>query len=170
MLFRSTKELKSNETRPMGGDDKCGIAIALDIARTTDIPMKLFFSVKEEIGCVGARYAVDNHFGFFLDCNYGITIDRKSGSHICVTTGGERNASNYFIGELAKWACVSGIAPSFEAGSSSDNKVLKALVPNFVNVSAGYYRPHSNQEYVKVNEVKLIRTWIRNFVLKGDVK
>lgn len=165
-----TKKLTSNESRPMGGDDKCGMAIALDIARTTEIPMKILFNVQEETGCHGSDYAIKNHFDWFDDVLYGLTIDRRGADHICVTTGGERSASNYFIGELAKWACISGIAPKFEKGSMSDNFGLKALVPNFINISAGYYSAHRNSEYVQIDELKLIRNWVKNFLTKGDIK
>jgi|LGOV01.1.fsa_nt_gb hypothetical protein len=163
-----TKQITSNKVRPMGGDDKCGIAIALDIAKSTDIPMKILFTVQEEIGCVGSEYAMKAYPTFFDDCAYGITIDRRGGNHICVTTGSERNANNYFIAELAKWAVISGIMPAFERGLMSDNYNLKYLVPNFINVSGGYYDAHRDSEYIKYDEVKLIRTWIKNFILKSD--
>jgi len=163
-----TKKITSNKTRPMGGDDKCGIAIALDIARTTEIPMKILFTTEEETGCNGATFAAKNHADWFEDILYGLTIDRRGGNHICVTTGSERNGSNYFIAELAKWAIISGINPSLEKGSMSDNFTLKYLVQNFVNVSAGYYEAHRNSEYIKFDEVKRIKTWLKNFILKGD--
>jgi len=165
-----TKKLTSNETRPMGGDDKCGIAVALDIAKSTKIPMKILFTVEEETGCNGAGYVLKNHSDWLKDVAYGVTIDRRDKNHICVTTGNERNAGNYFIGELAKWAIISGIFPKFEKGSMSDNFYLKNAVPNFINISAGYYNAHRNSEYIQVDELKKIKNWVKNFLLKGNIK
>lgn len=163
-----TKKITSNGTRPMGGDDKCGIAIAMQLAMTLDLPIKLFFSVQEEIGCIGVKYAIENNQDFFEDCMYSITCDRKGGTDICVTTGGEQNANNYFIAEMAKWGIITGVPITLAAGTSSDNFYIKKITKNAINLSAGYYSPHTNYEYVMYNEVKMVYRWVKNFITKGD--
>lgn len=160
---KKTKKLTSNETRPMGGDDKCGIAIALQVAKETDIPMKILFTVQEETGCNGVKYVQENNEQFLSDLKYSITIDRKHGNELLITSGGVRNCSNLFAGELAKWGIITGIPIKLENGSLADVCILRNYT-EAVNISAGYYEPHRNNEYVKFNEVLFIKEWVKNFV------
>lgn len=166
-LTYNKKEMKltSNEVRPMGGDDKCGIAIALQIAKETSIPMKLLFTVQEETGCNGVRNVAEKNPEFLSDVIYSITIDRKYGNELLISSANVRNCSNLFAGELAKWGIISGIPIKLENGGLADVCVLRDCNMEAVNVSAGYYEPHRNSEYVKFNEVLLIKDWIKNFML-----
>jgi len=164
-----TSKLTSNGTRPMGGDDKTGIAIAIELAKVMPKQsFKFLFTVEEEIGCIGIKYAIEHHAKFFEDCLYSITCDRKGSSDICVTTGGERNVNNYFLAELAKWGIVTGVPVILAQGSSSDNFYIKRLVSNAVNISAGYHSPHTNSEYIIVDETIRTLRWVRNFIERTD--
>ena len=158
-------KLTSNEIRPMGGDDKCGIAIALQIAKETDIPMKLLFTVQEETGCNGVRNVAKKNLKFLSDVMYSITIDRKYGNELLISSANVRNCSNLFAGELAKWGIIAGIPIKLENGGLADVCVLRDCNMEAVNISAGYYEPHRNSEYVKFDEVLSIKEWVKNFML-----
>lgn len=162
-----TNEIKSNGVRPMGGDDKCGIAIALQVARETSIPMKILFTVQEEVGCLGVKNIEKNYLDFLSDVKYSITIDRKSGNHLLVTSAGKANCTLKFLAELAKFAILANIPVSLENGSVADVCVIREHVKDAMNISAGYYNPHTNDEYVKFNEVEKIKEWVRMFMTKS---
>jgi Pyruvate/2-oxoacid:ferredoxin oxidoreductase delta subunit len=68
-------KITGDESRVLGGDDKCGIALALATARALpELPMKLLFTVGEEKGCIGAKEFCDKNKKWFADCKYSITI------------------------------------------------------------------------------------------------
>lgn len=165
-LYYDEKNMKlsSNEIRPMGGDDKCGIAIALQVAKETNVPMKILFTVQEETGCNGVKYVEKERLDFISDLKYSITIDRKHGNELLITSGGIRNCSNFFAGELAKWGIATGIPIKLENGSLADVCVIRNYT-EAVNISAGYYSPHTNSEYIEFSEVLLIKEWVKNFIL-----
>lgn len=161
----NTGVITSNETRPMGGDDKCGIAIALEVARKTGtMPMKLLFTVSEEVGCVGIKHIYKHNADFLKNVDYDITIDRRGGDNICLYSAKQKNCSNYFAGELAKFAIISGIRVQIVDGSIADVLHMKPYIENVVNISAGYYEPHTNKEYVKFFEVERIAKWVEYFL------
>lgn len=160
---------KGSGKRVLGGDDKCGIFIALEIARLLPHqPLKILFTVKEEIGCVGIKEAV-KRTEWFSDVLYSITIDRKGGNHILWSQLGVRSCSNTFAGQLAMRAIESGIAVEIMDGSVSDTIYLREIVPESVNVSAGYYDPHTEEEYIRLQDVAKIINWLSHFIINYEV-
>ena len=152
-------------SRPIGGDDKCGIAMALSIAeRNLEMPMKLFFPVSEEIGCVGSSYAINNHQDFFIDNLYSITIDRNGNDDICFTSAGGNNGRKKFMLQLfASWA-INGIIPVKASGATADVVKIREVVYDCVNIACGYFNPHTNNEYVDIEGYVNILLALDHFV------
>lgn len=168
---KKTLQITSNKTRPMGGDDKCGIAIALQVAKDIgDKPLKLMFSAKEETGCQGVQFAIQNSPDFFSDVRYCITIDRRDSYHLCYTSAGVENCTLPFLAEMAKWGIINRIPVSIEKGSTADVVFLRNLITDTINISAGYFSSHTNNEYVDFKAVHRIRGWVRDMLTKSIYK
>jgi hypothetical protein len=151
--------------RVLGGDDKCGIFIALELARLLpDMPFKILFTIKEEIGCVGISHFVKNNPSWFDDVCYSLTIDRRGGDNLLWSQLGTRSCSNDFASRLAMIGIRCGIPIKIEDGSLADVVHIRELVPESVNVSAGYYSPHSTDEYIKLLDVVKIIQWLCKFI------
>jgi putative aminopeptidase FrvX len=138
---------------PLGADDRAGIAIILDVlVRLSNLPfqgkLKLAFTREEEIGCVGSGCLDED----WLDgTDLAIVVDRR-GSRDIVT----HNRSLDFCGPQVA-AFFAGIGrrcgmPDWSPvrGGVSD-AVTYALcgIPS-VNLSAGYWNEHTEEEFVDV--------------------
>ena len=156
--------------RVLGGDDKCGIFIALEVARLNPkMPMKILFTVQEEIGCVGIDHVAAHDYKFFNDISYSLTIDRKGGEDLLYKQLGTQSCSNEFALALAKHALNADINVHFNNGNVADVITIRDLVNNAVNISAGYYNAHCSTEYVDLNDVKKIIKWVDNIVNDAEL-
>ena len=50
-------------------------------------------------------------------------------------------------------------------GSVADVIHIRNLVPNSVNMSAGYYNAHTSDEYIVPSDVDRIIGWVKNILL-----
>lgn len=158
-------KIVGNGSRPIGGDDKCGIAMALQIAMDNpDMPLKLFFSVGEEIGCVGVRHAVKHHRSFFEDVLYSVTIDRRGSRDLCISSSSGRNGRNSFMRQLSDAYWAVNIIPNYVDGSSADVVCIREVVYDCVNISCGYEDPHTCNETVVIDNFMQLYTMLNHFV------
>jgi hypothetical protein len=151
----------------LGADDRAGIAIALHVAervRRTRFrgTLKLAFTVREEIGLVGARH-IDP--AFMRDVDAAIVIDRRGNRDIVTSCGGVIPFCDPVFGRLfeeaGKRAGMSGW--KMTAGGPSDAVVFaRDFGISTVNLSAGYRNEHTDREtldYAAAHETaKLIET------------
>jgi len=157
----TTGRITSNGLRALGGDDKCGIAIALNVARVQpDIPMKILFTVAEEVGCKGIDYFVQNNAPWLKNVKYAITIDRRGNNNLLTYACGKQNCTAEFAGELVKTAMKTGLLVELANGSISDVVTLRQYIANTVNISAGYHNPHTTDEWVSFPAMIAISEWI----------
>lgn len=167
-----TYEITGSGGRVLGGDDKCGIFIALTaLEKLKDLPAKVLFTVEEEIGCLGVDAFVRTKAGqrFLKDVGYSLTIDRKGGADLLYKQTGSRSCTWEFAGKLAYHGIKEGVPVKLENGSVADVITIRDFVPNSVNMSAGYYSPHSEDEYVKFDEVVKIIKWVQNILQDKDL-
>lgn len=157
--------IKSNKLRIMGGDDKCGISIALQTAREMPrVPMKILFTVQEESGCIGVEYFTEENSAWLNDVKYSITIDRRDNDNLLMYSSGRPNCSAEFAALLAKIGIMSGISVKMDHGTIADVIELRKFVKETVNISAGYHNPHTVDEYVDFDAMWEIKNWIKNIV------
>lgn len=155
----------SGKYRVLGGDDKVGVFMALKIAeKCPDLPMKILFTVEEETGCNGVKYFVENNAKWLGDVKYSLTVDRRDTCHLLWSQKGTRSCSNDFAGELIYHGVNEGIPVRIQDGGSADVVILRDYVPNAVNMSAGYFKPHTSSEYIVPSAVDKIFGWIKNIV------
>ena len=136
------------EMRGLGADDKNGIWVALKCLKKYDV-LKCAFFVGEEIGCLGSD-AVD--MNFFADCRWVVQCDRKGGSDLITMAGMEQLCSAEFL-EATDCARF-GYAKA--NGLMTDVMTLKerGLAVSCINMSCGYYAPHTEKEYTVVSELE----------------
>lgn len=150
--------------RVLGGDDKCGIFLALEIARNTEMPLKLLFTVGEELGCLGIKQFVKTSPEWFKNVAYSITIDRRGGDNLLSSQLGVRSCTRKFAAELAMAGIMESIPVKIEDGSVADVIYIRELVKDAVNISAGYHNAHDEDEFIIWSEVEGIFRWVKRFM------
>ena len=134
----------------IGGDDKCGVFVCLSLLEHFDI-LKASFFVEEEIGMLGSKQADPEFFKmwgmrsnlmplvligylrYVVELNYLI---RNFKTHITniLSEGGYTKFSN------DPFTDVNQLAQKFDF--------------NCLNLGCGYYKQHSDNEYVVIEEVE----------------
>lgn len=150
ILYAMNVEL--GEQVGIGGDDKVGIYITLQLLKDLD-NIKAVFYRNEEIGCLGSKHSIQHEKSFYNDCNFILQCDRKYKSDFITRSGGTKMCSTDFINSVTPYMEKYGFKE--ETGISTDvDKLVKGDVGiSCVNISSGYYRPHTDTEIVKISEV-----------------
>ena len=125
----------------IGGDDRCGVWMILQILRTANC--HVLFCEDEETGGHGARAFTKS--GIKPDVNYIVELDRTGSNdavfYQCRNRQFERHINSF------------GFQTAF--GSFSD---ISILAPHLnlaaVNLSTGYYHAHQPGEYVRLDKVE----------------
>lgn len=127
----------------LGGDDKCGIWLALNALRTFPY-LKCAFFRDEETGCEGSH---DADLDFFADCAFVLQGDRRGNGDFVDRIGGDLSSPE-FLAAVRPLLAKHGFRPSW--GASTDVGALKrdGLPISAANMSAGYHNYHSRDEYV----------------------
>lgn len=125
----------------IGGDDRCGVYMILEIIRETKC--HVLFTEDEEIGCVGARAFAAGKIR--PQINYIVEVDRR----------GSNDAVFYRCDNPDFAEFVNSFGFETACGSFSDISVIApALGVAAVNISAGYYNEHSLHEYIDLVAVE----------------
>ena len=132
----------------LGADDKNGVFICLNALEKYD-NIKIAFFVDEEIGCCGSS-AVD--MSFFDDCRFVIEPDRREGHDFISSMSGVDVCSNDFVNASG----FGDFGYKFDEGSVTDVLTLleRGLKISCLNLSCGYYHPHTGQEVTDIDELE----------------
>lgn len=133
----------------IGGDDRCGIYALNKIYEMSAVKPFLLFTCNEEVGGIGAKVFCNCLRDKFLSslCNSFkliIEIDRKGNNdavyYDCVNPNFEHYISSKgFQTALGSFSDISLIAPTLGVAA--------------VNLSAGYYNPHTLHEFINLQEL-----------------
>ena len=175
-LIESRKIVKNNgiwssSEGILGADDRAGIAVILELAKTLHLDkdfsgkVKFIFTVEEEIGLVGASNVAEY---FLWDVDAAIVIDRRGTGDIVTSCGGYISFCNedygYWIEQQAIEAGLDGWQCT--AGGSSDTRIWAQHGIQSVNLSTGYYNEHTEDEMLDVNAcyntAKLVKAILKN--------
>ena len=131
----------------IGGDDRCGVYIILSLLRQLPYKPYILFTMGEEVGCVGAKAFVKwlcDDPDMLPDLKFIVEYDRK-GNKDCVFYNCDNKDFEKF---------VEGFGFKTAYGTSSDIKVIAPeLGAAAVNLSSGYYNPHTEHEYVCMSDM-----------------
>jgi putative aminopeptidase FrvX len=146
-----------NKQTGIGGDDKAGVFVCLELLEHFDT-IKAAFFVSEEVGCLGS-YLSDPEF--FQNVGYAIQFDAPFNNWVSHYSDGVKlfSVDSEFFEK---------IHPVFENNLPgygiktlgnhpyTDVSALKSLYDfSCVNYSVGYYNMHSIYEYVSIFDVEL---------------
>ena len=129
----------------IGGDDRCGVYIILSLLNKLSFKPYIVFTMDEEIGGIGASAFVKYiNNANAPDLKYIVEFDRK-GNEDCVFYDCDNDDFTKF---------VEGFGFKTAFGSFSDiSTIAPALGVAAVNLSSGYYNPHTEHEYVSMNDM-----------------
>jgi len=135
----------------VGGDDKAGIAICLDLILKHDKIIGAFFK-EEETGCHGSQH-LDTEV--LKDIGYAIQFDAPGNNWVSYVCNGVQLFNKDFyniISPLFKKYDVDNIR-SYDP--FTDIHIIKQRIPvNCLNLFAGYINMHTKFEYVVIDYVK----------------
>lgn len=132
--------------RPIGGDDKVGVAIALTIGEIMpDVSVWLF--ADEEVGLVGS-----NNVENIDPVDLAIQFDRRGAVDLIPKIGQTNIASKRTAGKVLR--LLTHRVP--ENGGSTDVAALvrRNIAQCAFNFSCGYYAPHTAREYIVYAEAQ----------------
>lgn len=133
----------------IGGDDKVGIFVALQAMKRLDVCKAAFFR-EEEIGCKGSAQA---NMDFFSDTEFVIQCDRQGMEGVVDSIYGielyDSNFSKKINDILLKYnrkEIDGGLTDVYQLAENG-------LDVCCMNVCCGYYRPHTDDEFIVVSHV-----------------
>ena len=128
----------------IGGDDRCGIYMILNIIRTHKC--SVLFCEDEEIGCVGSRkFCQTEYINDLSDLKYLIELDRANSTDAVFYRCDNPEFTKFIVDNTGYKKA---------RGSSSDiAKLAPACKIAAVNLSCGYYKAHTTLEYVVWEEM-----------------
>lgn len=133
----------------IGGDDKCGVFICLELLRLMP-KLKVALFVGEESACIGSE---DVDLKWFDDCGYIIGIDRYGKSDYIDHYFNSKTTSKRF--NRAVRDCINAYGYKSHSGIITD--VFTLLTNNVglscCNMSCGYYFHHTKDEFVIIDDV-----------------
>ena len=147
----------------IGGDDKVGIFCALEALQTFDT-IKIAFFRDEEVGCIGSGLA---DMDFFSDVSFVLQADRRGYKDFVRKISGNMLYDDKFANAIEEVLVKYGKEECL-LGGSTDVNVLhrKGIGVAVANCSCGYYKPHSDGEYVVISEVFATSDLFRDIILE----
>lgn len=134
----------------IGGDDKVGIYIALEMLRSVDV-IKVAFFRDEEHGCLGSAEADMN---WFKDVEFVLQCDRQGYKDFVSDIYGQKLFDRSFSKAISKILTKYGKKENPQGGLTDVYQLLEnGLDVCVANISCGYYRPHTDTEVIVISEV-----------------
>lgn len=159
-IERDEKTGKISSPQGIGGDDRCGVYMILDIVKKYNC--SVLFCEDEETGGKGATKFIASKYADGVDVKYIIELDRK----------GATDAVFYDCDnpDFTKFICENYFTEAY--GSFSDISILAPdLGVAAVNLSSGYYNAHTTTEYVMEYEIADILAGVYDILDRtGDTK
>ena len=149
---------KNRRVENLGADDKNGVFICLECLKKHDA-IKVVFFREEETGCRGSSEAM---MSFFDDIRFVIQPDRKGNSDLITNISYSELCSEKFLEEVEpeKWGYRE------ENGLMTDVLTLKenGLGVSCINVSCGYYNPHTDEEVTVKKDLMKSLSFIEHII------
>jgi hypothetical protein len=127
----------------IGGDDRNGVYSVLEVAKRYNC--SVLFCEQEEVGGVGAEKFIKAKLAKSLEFNYIIEFDRKGNNdavfYNCDNPEFEEFITrDFYTTAYGSFSDISVLAPFFDCAA--------------VNLSCGYYKAHTKDEYVVISEME----------------
>ncbi len=135
----------------IGGDDKAGVAIILMLAAQTVHPFKVLLTTHEEMPFATRGGSREIPASFYENVSVSFTLDRRGGGDLINEISRRKLCSNELVRLIREHG--GGCMALYRAteGLMADAMNIARYVPA-VNMSVGYYTPHSVGDYIFVPE------------------
>jgi hypothetical protein len=134
----------------LGADDGAGIWLMLKMIEAR-VPGTYLFHLDEECGCRGSRGIVEHHGDWLSQFKRAISFDRPGTTDVITHFAGVRGCRDRFAEDLSVKLSsrLSGYALTrCNSGGLTDVRHYVGLIPECTNLSAGYHRQHSPDEWL----------------------
>lgn len=163
-------EIKKGEQKVLwspqgiGGDDRCGIFMIVELLRSTNFRPAIVFCEDEEIGCIGAgkfaKWLSENADTKELALKYIVELDRRNGNDAVFYDCGNEDFIDYitsttgYVEARGSYSDICEISPELDIAS--------------VNLSCGYYKEHTLDHYVVVEEMEKTFLAVKTLLAGAD--
>jgi tripeptide aminopeptidase len=157
-----------NQKTGIGGDNKAGVFVCLELLLTQDI-LKAGFFVSEEVGCIGSKLC---DLDFMQNVGYFMQFDAPFNNWVSQFSDGVKlfsKDSSFFkkINPIFKKNLPNFNKVGYGYHPYTDVSVLGAYFNRAcVNYSVGYYNMHTKNEYVIIDDVELCLNVAKKLLLK----
>jgi len=138
----------------IGGDDKCGIFICLELLKQLD-KVKIGLFVSEETGCHGSSKCDES---FLTDVGYITQYDAPGNHLISEICSGVRlfeRDSEFFEKSILVIENAFGNEMLVQSHPYTDVSQLKKKIDvSCINMSCGYYNMHTKEEFISIDDVE----------------
>lgn len=148
-IIKSPREWRANGA-PLGADDGAGCAMLMHLIHA-DVPGYYIFTQGEEVGGIGARFLSKNSERLLSSFDRAIAFDRRATDSVITHQGYGRCCSDVFAEDLSYQlqGCGLWYSPD-DTGVYTDTAEFVDYIPECTNLSVGYYREHSEHEYLDI--------------------
>ena len=138
----------------IGGDDKVGVAMCLSLLKDCE-NIKVVFYRDEEDGRKGSTQSILHNKEWYKDCSFLLACDRRGHSDLILEAGGCSNSmiSDDFKNDFEHIFKKYNFKKANGSVSDATNLFEKGIDISCLNVSVGYYNPHTASEYVDIRDV-----------------
>lgn len=134
----------------VGGDDKCGVYLAIAVANSLPA-CKVYFPYDEEVGCIGSNKCRKE---FFDDVYFMIQGDRRHNTADFIVNTNGINVVTDAVKLLVK-PIIKRHAYSFNEGTMTDIGTITEITGVCsTNLSAGYFDAHTKAETVSISKLQ----------------
>lgn len=144
LTYLSALDPTNNKKTGIGGDDKCGIYICLELLKKID-NIKVAFFVEEECGMIGSKNLAKT---FFEDVGYAIQFDAPTNNWFSYSCSGVRLWTEEFF------SAIKGVLENHKIDNVSKDPFtdIVQIRKNFdfccAVLPTGYYNQHTPNEFV----------------------
>jgi hypothetical protein len=139
----------NGDPRGIGGDDKCGLYACVIAAQSLQ-NVGVLITRDEEIGCVGASMVLEE---LLIRPGCFIQLDRRGNDDAVRDIGGPISSQAW---QDAMTPVLAQYGYKWSYGSITDVGTLAGdLFLSSVNLSAGYWRPHSDNEFISETDLEV---------------
>ena len=137
------EEGKITSPEGIGGDDRCGVYMILQILKRIDCYVAFFED--EEIGGIGSHKFAKTEICKKIDVNYVIELDRMNANDAVFYECDNEEFEDFVTREFFKtnWGSFTDIC-----------EICPQIGVAGVNLSCGYYKQHTSNEYVVLDEME----------------
>lgn len=159
-VFDLSKRYIKGMKNGIGFDDKAGIMAIISLWRHFKTQrFRIIFPADEEVGGEGAKMIPEDMFN---DAKWILELDRRGDKDVIQTSGTTRLCSDEFVG---KWE---EMGYKRATGTFTDVNIFKPKADwiNMMNISIGYYKAHTEDEYLDTVAFEKIVNDVATFIEK----